>query len=291
MVWIETIINGIFIGGLYGLLGLGLALVFGVVRIVNIAHGEFIVLAAFLVLGLEALFPAATPFLLLVPGVLLTFLFGFTLQAVLVNRVIASSRDPTVPMLLTFGISFAVRNLMVEVLGVDPRILASGELGRAGIQIFGVSIGVLPLLTLAISAALFTAAQFVLSRTRIGRIIRATVDDHETMRLMGVRPGSVYNLIMGISLALAGIAGVLLAMRASFTPFSGTEQLLISFEVVVLGGLGSFWGAFAAGLALGVTQLVGLRLDPNSGLLYPHLLFFIGLMLRPNGLFRARTWA
>ena len=288
MVWIETVINGIFIGALYGLLGLGLALVFGVVRIVNIAHGEFIVVAAFLVLGLEFLFPSASPMLLLVPGILITFLFGYTLQAVLINRVVGASRDPTVPMLLTFGLSFAVRNLMVELLGVDPRILASGRLGRAGVQIFGLSVGVLPLITLAIAVALFAASQYVLSKTEIGRIIRATVDDRETVRLMGVTPGTVYNLIMGLSLALAGVAGVLLAMRASFTPFSGTEQLLISFEVVVLGGLGSFWGAFAAGVALGVTQLVGLRFDPNSGLLYPHLLFLIGLILRPSGLFGPR---
>jgi branched-chain amino acid transport system permease protein len=288
MVWIETIINGIFIGALYGLLGLGLALVFGVVRIVNIAHGEFIVLAAFLALGLEFFFPSFPPMLLLAPGILITFLFGYTLQALLINRVVASSRDPSVPMLLTFGLSFAVRNLMVELLGVDPRILASGELGRAGLQIFGLSVGVLPLITLVIAVALFAAAQYVLSRTEIGRVIRATVDDRETIRLMGVWPGSVYNLIMGLSLALAGIAGVLLAMRASFTPFSGTEQLLISFEVVVLGGLGSFWGAFIAGVALGITQLIGLRFDPNAGLLYPHLLFLIGLILRPNGLFGAR---
>lgn len=288
MVWVETVINGVFIGALYGLLGLGLALVFGVVRIVNIAHGEFVVAAAFLALGLETLFPSAPLMLLLVPGIAITFLFGYVLQMVLINRVVAAARDPTIPMLLTFGISFAVRNLMVELFGVDPRILASSELGRAGVQIFGLSIGVLPLITLVIAIALFAAAQWVLSRTEVGRIVRATVDDRESVRLMGVRPGSVYNLVMGVSLALAGIAGVLLAMRSTFTPFSGTEHLLISFEVVVLGGLGSFWGAFIAGIALGVTQLVGLRFDPNSGLLYPHLLFFIGLVLRPNGLFGAR---
>lgn len=288
MVWIETIINGLFIGALYGLLGLGLALVFGVIRIVNIAHGEFIVLAAFLLLGLETLFPSASPVLLLIPGIAIAFVFGYTLQATVINRVVVAARDPTAPMLLTVGLSFAVRNLMVELFGVDPRILASGDLGRAGIELFGLSIGVLPLLTIVIATALFAVAQYVLRHTTIGCVVRATVDDREVIRLMGVTPGSVYNLTMGVSLALAGVAGVLLAMRSSFTPFSGVEQLLISFEVVVLGGLGSFWGAFIAGLALGVTQLIGLRLDPNSGLLYPHLLFFIGLLVRPNGLFGVR---
>lgn len=288
MIWAQTVLNGVFLGALYGLLGLGLALVFGVVRIVNIAHGEFIVLAAFLGLGLNHLFPGVSPLLMLLPDVIIAFGFGYVLQAALVNRV-AANPDPTVPMLLAFGISFALRNLMVELFGVNPRTLASGWLSSAGFQVGGFTIGVLPLITLVIAVALFTAAQLVLNRTEFGRIVRATVDNRDVVRLMGVRPDSIYNLVMGISLALAGIAGVLLAMRSTFTPFSGTDRLLISFEVVVLGGLGSFWGALVAGIALGVTELVGLRFDPNSGLLYPHLLFFLGLLLRPNGLFGART--
>jgi branched-chain amino acid transport system permease protein len=288
MIWVQTVLNGVFLGALYGLLGLGLALVFGVVRIVNIAHGEFIVLAAFLALGLGDLFPGVSPLLMLIPDLLIAFAFGYILQATLFNRVVASP-DPTVPMLLAFGISFALRNLMVELFGVDPRTLGSGELASAGFQLAGLSIGVLPLITLAIALALFIGAQFVLSRTELGRIVRATVDNREVVRLMGVRPDLIYNMVMAISMALAGIAGVLLAMRSTFTPFSGTERLLVSFEVVVLGGLGSFWGALIAGIALGVVQLVGLRFDPNSGLLYPHLLFFLGLTLRPNGLFGAKA--
>jgi branched-chain amino acid transport system permease protein len=289
MIWLETVINGICLGALYGLLGLGLALVFGVVRIVNIAHGEFIVLAAFLTLGLQTLLPSAPPLLLLLPAVLLIFGAGYALQALLINRVIARASDATIPMLLTFGISFALRNLMVELFGVDPRSLAVGALGRAGVQLFGLAIGVLPLLTLAIALALFALVHYLLRHTRAGRMVRATVDDREVVRLMGVAPNTVYNLVMGVASALAGVAGMLLAMRSSFTPFSGTEQLLISFEVVVLGGLGSIWGALIAGMALGVTQLIGLRFDPDSGLLYPHLLFFTGLVLRPNGLFGVRS--
>lgn len=288
MIWVQTIFNGVFLGALYGLLGLGLALVFGVVRIVNIAHGEFIVLTAFLALGLADLFPGVPPLIMLVPVVAIAAGGGYLLQAVLFNRVVKSP-DPTVPMLFAFGLSFALRNGMVEAFGMDPQTLASGGLSSAGISIGELSIGVLPAITLLISVGLFAAAQFVMSRTELGRIIRATVDNREVVRLMGVRPDRIYNTVMALSLALAGVAGVLLAMRSTFTPFSGTERLLVSFEVVVLGGLGSFWGALIAGIALGVVQLVGLRFDPNSGLLYPHLLFFAGLLFRPNGLFGARA--
>jgi len=151
------------------------------------------------------------------------------------------------------------------------------------------NVGVLPLLILALSIALFTALQLLLTRTRFGRIVRATADHRDVVRLMGVNPGRVYNLVMGLSLALASVAGMLLAIRASFSPYSGVERLLVAFEVVVLGGLGSFWGAMFGGIALGVAELVGLRLDPNAGPLYAHLLFLVGVLLRPNGLFRVRA--
>jgi branched-chain amino acid transport system permease protein len=177
---------------------------------------------------------------------------------------------------------------MVELFGVSPRRIGQGDFGRLSIDVFGVSIGALPLVTLALSIALFLALQFVLRRTEIGRIVRATADNAEVVRLMGVKPSSVYNLVMGLSFALAGVAGLMLALRTTFTPFSGVERLLISFEVVVLGGLGSFWGAMLGGITLGVAQLVGLRLSPNSGFLYGNLVFFVFVMLRPNGLFGAR---
>jgi len=154
--------------------------------------------------------------------------------------------------------------------------------------VYGISIGLLPLLTLALAVVLFLLLQWVVSRTRLGRIIRATADNSEMVRLMGVKPARIYNLVMGLSLALGAVGGVLLAMRSSFTPFSGAERLIIAFEVIVLGGVGSFWGALLGGIALGMAQLAGLKLDPNAGLLYAHVLFFIGLLLRPKGLIAAR---
>ena len=151
------------------------------------------------------------------------------------------------------------------------------------------SVGVLPILILALSVALFTTLQLILTRTRFGRIVRATADNRDVVRLMGVNPGRVYNVVMGLALALASVAGMLLAMRSSFTPYSGVERLLVAFEVVVLGGLGTFWGAMVGGIILGVAELVGLRFDPNAGPLYAHLLFLTGVLLRPSGLFGPRS--
>jgi branched-chain amino acid transport system permease protein len=283
MVWVETLINGALVGGLYGLLGLGLALVFGVMRVVNIAHGEFMVLGAYIVVILTGLVPGINPLLLLIPTIFLLFAVGYGFQAVLVNRVIKSP-DPFAPLLLTFGISVIARNVMVEIFGVDVRSIQVGALSRESVPIFDMNIGLLPILTLALSIVLFLALQWTIRRTKFGRIVRATADRNDIVRLMGVNPTRVYNLVMGLSLALGAIGGVLLAVRSSFTPFTGVERLLIAFEVVVLGGLGSFWGALLGGIALGMALLVGLKLDPNAGLLYAHLLFFVGLMLRPTGL-------
>lgn len=283
MDWIETIVNGLLLGGLYGLFGLGLALVFGVMRVVNLAHGEFIVLAAYAGTTLAAMAPGVSPLLWVLPVAVAAFGVGYALQALLVNRAVRTG-DPLTPLLLTFGLAVVLRNLMVETFGTDPRALDGGQFTRAGIDLFGLRIGIFPLAALAIAAVMFFALQWLLTRTEWGRIVRATSDNFRIVRLMGVEPNRVYNTVMGLALAFTAVAGMLLALRTSFTPYSGVERLLIAFEVVILGGLGSFWGAFAGGMALGVAQLLGQKIDSNAGSLYAHLLFFVVLILRPTGL-------
>ncbi len=287
MAWIETIINGILLGGLYALFGLGLALVFGVMRVVNLAHGEFVVLAAYFASFLSTMFPGVSPLLLIVPVALVAFAVGYLLQAGLVNRAVASA-DPLVPVLLTFGVAVVLRNLMVELFGADPRAIDGGAIATAGFDVAGVRIGLYPVLVLAVAVVSFAGLQWLLRHTRFGLVVRATSDNRSIVRAMGVKPDHVYSIVMGVSLVFASIAGLLLAMRTSFTPFSGVERLLGAFEVVIIGGLGSFWGALAGGIALGVAQLVGQRFDSNAGALYSHLLFFVILMIRPSGLAGAR---
>lgn len=280
MLWLETIINGVMLGSLYAVFGLGLALIFGVMRIANIAHGELVIAGAFLAYFLLSVFPV-NPFLLVVPVTVIMFGFGWLLQTALVNRVLGT--DPLPPLLVTFGISSVLQNLFVEVFGADTRSIDAGWIKTASLQIGTLEIGVLPLVFFAATVILFAGIHVILSSTRLGRIVRATADDPEIVQIMGVKRKQVYAMVMGAAAALAAIAGILLAMRSSFTPFSGVERLLIAFEVVVIGGLGSFAATFVAGILLGVVQLIGFQFDPESGLLYGHILLVLILLIRPQG--------
>lgn len=288
MVYVETIINGILLGGLYGILGLGLALVFGVMRVINVAHGEFIVGAAVMAAMLLGVMPGLNPLVALIPVAAVAFVIGYLFQTLLLNTVVRRG-DMLAPMLVTFGVSIVIRNLMLAVFGSNPMAINVGPLAKASFEILGVHIGLLPLLTLAIAVTLFGLLQYAINATTFGKTVRATADDPEIVRLMGVNPKRVYALVMGIAFTMAAVAGVLLAMRTSFSATSGIDRILIAFEVVVLGGLGSFWGALIAGILLGVVQLLSFQFDANSGLLYAHLLFFLFLIIRPNGLLGAKA--
>lgn len=283
MEWMETLLNGLMLGGLYGLIGLGLALVFGVMGVINIAHGEFIVLAAYAAMYLAQGMTGWHPLAILPFVVAMAFGVGYGLQTLVLNRVVLSG-DMMRVMMITFGLSAVLRNLMVEGFGADSRSLQGGAITQAGFEVMGLRLGVYPLLLLGIAMVMFLSLQWVLQKTQFGRIVRAASDNPEIVRLMGVRPAQVYSIVMGLSLAFAAVAGVLLALRTSFTPFSGVDRLLLAYEVVIIGGLGSMWGALVGGMALGVAQLVGLKLDPNGGPLYAHLLFLVMLLVRPSGI-------
>ncbi len=288
MVYVETIINGVLLGGLYGILGLGLALVFGVMRVINVAHGEFIVGAAVMAAMLLGVMPGLNPLLALIPVAAVAFVIGYLFQTLLLNTVVRRG-DMLAPMLVTFGVSIIIRNLMLAVFGSNPMAINAGPLAKASFEIMGIHIGLLPLITLGIAVALFGLLQYAINATTFGKTVRATADNPEIVRLMGVNPKRVYALVMGVAFTMAAVAGVLLAMRTSFSATSGIDRILIAFEVVVLGGLGSFWGALIAGILLGVVQLLCFQFDANSGLLYAHLLFFLFLIVRPNGLLGAKA--
>ena len=274
---IEPVINGLMVGGLYGLFGLGLALAFGVMRIVNIAHGEFVVVAAFLGVTLLAATPLPLP-LVIVAVALSAFMLGWVLQAAVLNRVLGP--NPIPGMVVTLGLSIVLRNLLVKIFGADIHSIDVGPLQNLGIKLLGVSVGVLPLMIFVIALLMFIAVHLLLNRTAIGRSFRAAADDFEILETLGYNRRRVYNAAMGLAIALSAVAGLLLAMRSSFSPYSGVERLLIAFEVVIIGGLGSLRGCFLAGLFLGVVQVVGLRINPNSGPLFGHLAFFAILLLR-----------
>ncbi|HBZ42763.1 MAG TPA: urea ABC transporter permease [Maritimibacter sp.] len=276
---IELLFQGITLGGLYGVIGAGLALTFGILRVVNLSHGEMITIGAFVAVGLVTVMPALPIALVLVGAFAACALIGGLLQAAFVERAMAF-RDPMVPMLVTFGIAVILRNLLVETAGADLRGLDVGGIAQRSFQIGGMSFGALPLVTLVLAVAVFVGLSLLIRRTAFGREVRALSDRPEIAALMGVRVKHVYVKVAALAAGFAALAGVLLAMRASVSPYSGVSYLLVAFEVVVLGGLGSTRGAFAAGVLLGVVQIVSSRFDSNAGLLYVHLTFFAILIVR-----------
>ena len=281
--WLDTIIQGVLLGGLYALFAMGLSLIYGVMRLVNIAHGDFILLGAFVALavcGADDMHPlAAAPIVMTV-----MFAAGFVLQHAVLNQTLGKGLLP--PLLVTFGLSVIVQNLLLEVFSADSKALRAEALTTASLRLGeSVAIGWFPLGVFAVAIFLGVALQLLFSRTALGRALRATSDDQETVRLMGIDDRRMYALAMGIAFALMALAGVFLGMRTSFSPTDGPANLLFAFEAVVISGLGSFWGTFAGGIILGVAQTVGFRFDPGWGLLVGHFVFLAVLVLRPEGLF------
>lgn len=284
---VEAVVNGLMLGGLYGLFGLGLALAFGIMRIVNIAHGEFVVLAAYLGMTLLTMTPLPLPAVVIAVAAS-AFALGWLLQAAVLNRVVGP--NPVPAMIVTIGISIVIRNLLVKLYGADIHSIEVGSIQNMGVSLFGLTIGVLPLLIFATALALFVGVHLLLTRTTPGRAFRAAADDFEILETLGFNRRRVYNAAMGLAVTLSAVAGLLLAMRSSFSPFSGVERLLIAFEVVIIGGLASLRGCFLGGLFLGVVQVVGLKINPNSGPLFGHLAFFAVLLARQVEFSRLASW-
>lgn len=277
----EILVGGLFLGGLYALFGLGLSLIFGVMRIANIAHGELAIAGAFAMLVLSQSVPVH-PFILVPVILMISFGIGWVLQSALIDRVL--SPDPMPTLLVTFGLSVVLQNLLTEIFGANTQSIDIGAFKEASFAIAGFSFGLFPLSIFALSLTLFLVLQWTLSFTKIGRRIRATSELPELVSLFGVRRKQINAIVMGIAVATAALAGMMLAVRSSFTPFSGTERLLIAFEVVVIGGLGSIWATFIGGIALAVVHMAGFYFDPASGLLYGHILLLVFLLVRPQGI-------
>lgn len=286
--WINVILQGVLVGGLYAMFAAGLSLIFGVMRLVNIAHGDLIVLAAYVALVTTETLGVGplTSLALVVP---LMAVIGYALQRLVLNRTLGEDLLP--PLLVTFGLSVIIQNGLLAVFTADSRKLQAGDIEVATIRVFeGVYVGLLPLLQFAIAVAVIAALQFVFYRTALGRAFRATADSQSVAQLMGLDNRHVFALAMALSLAVVAIAGVFLAVRANFDPAIGPARLIFGFEAVIIGGLGSLWGTLAGGVVLGVAQAIGAHINPGWQLLAGHMAFLVILAVRPEGLFpRART--
>jgi len=283
MDWLNITLQGVLVGGLYAMFAAGLSLIFGVMRLVNIAHGDLIVLAAYLALVVtESL--GINPLLSLVVVVPLMATIGYALQRGILNQTLGPDLLP--PLLVTFGLSIIIQNGLLELFTADSRRLQAGPIEVDSIQLGGgIAVGTLPLIQFVVALIVIAALQFMFYRTAIGRAFRATSDDPAVARLVGLDNAHVFGLAMAVSLAVVAIAGVFLAVRANFDPAIGPARLIFGFEAVIMGGLGSMWGTLAGGIILGVAQAIGAQIDPGWQLLAGHIAFLVVLAIRPEGLF------
>jgi branched-chain amino acid transport system permease protein len=289
MTWVNAIVQGVLLGGLYALFACGLSLMFGVMRIVNLAHGDLAVLAAFLAYSVMSATPLGA-FWAVVVVVPVFAALGYGLQRGLLQRSLAIS--PLSPLLGTFGLSVVIQNLLLQVYSADTRALDIGSLVTAGLRVnASISLSYLALITFGLAIVVIVALQLFLSRSRTGRIMRAASDDREAATLVGADSRHVYAVATAIAFATVALAGLMFAMRSSFDPSMGPSRLIFAFEAVVIGGLGSLWGTLLGGMVLGLAQTLGAQLDPTLLLLSGHIVFLAVLAFRPQGLIPARRLA
>jgi len=280
---LDMLLQGVLTGGLYALFAIGLSLMFGVMRLVNIAHGDVIVLGAFLGIAVSAgagvgLLPV---FLLVVPAM---FALGYVLQRGVLNATLGRGILP--PLLVSFGVSIMIENILLELFSADARSLKAGGLETQSISLgAGLAVGLLPMLTFSAALLCTVALEYLFRRTPLGRAFRAASDDLEAVQLQGIDHRKVFALATAVAFAVVAVAGICLALRTTVTPSDGPGYLLYSFEAVIIGGLGSFWGTFIGALILGVAQAAGFHWDPGWGVLVGHLAFLSVLLVRPRGLF------
>ena len=284
--FIDTVLAGILLGGIYALFALGLSLIFGIMRLVNLAHGDLILLAAYLVLTVTTALgvPLAVATVVIIAAM---FALGFILQRLVLERLLGDDILP--PLLVTFGLSIIIQNGLLLVYGADSRRLQAGAFESSSIMLApGLGIGLAPLTALILAILAVALLQVVFYRTSLGRAFRATADNPQIAQLMGIDHRNIYAAAVGISLAVSVVAAVAFGIRANFDPSIGPARLLYAFEAVIIGGLGSLWGTLAGGIVLGLAQTIGARIDPEWQILAGHLAFLAVLMVRPRGLFPSR---
>jgi branched-chain amino acid transport system permease protein len=283
MTWVNAVVQGVLLGGLYALFACGLSLLFGVMRIINLAHGDLALLGTFMVFVVVDNL-GWSPFaalIIVLPGAAVV---GWALQRLMFDR--AMQGGELAPLLATFGLSIVIGNLLLETFSADTHGLSAGALETSAWRISDdLSIGALPALIFVVAVLLLGGLQLFLSHTPLGRAMRATADDPATAELVGIDARRVYATAAAIAIATAALAGAFFGMRSSFDPSLGPAQLIFAFEAVIIGGLGSLWGTLVGGIILGVAQAVGAEIDPAWSILSGHIVFLAVLAFRQGGIF------
>lgn len=286
MHWIEGIVQGVLLGGLYAQYALGMALMFGVMKIVNVTHGDLVILLALIGISL-ADFTGIGPWSVLATLVPVGAAIGWLLQRAMLNRVVGN--DPLPSLIATFGLSIALQNAMLVAWSADTRSLPGGGIQQASVEIGPLFVGVLPVIVLICATLLTGGLDAVLRFTRYGRSLRAASADVEAAAMVGVNPKAVYATATAIAVGILGFAATFQAMRSTVAPADGPFQLIYAFEAVIIGGLGSVWGAFTGAMILGISQAIGFRISPGFGILAGHIVFLAVLAIRPQGIFQRKS--
>lgn len=276
------IINGFFLGGLYAVVALGLSLVFGVMRLVNVTHGELLIVAAYLnVVISKAL--GVDPLLATILSMPILFLLGYTLQRWVLNPVMDQGMEPA--LLMAFGLSIIAQNGLILIFGGDPKTIST-RFSQQGVDVLGAAVPTIYIVAFFMAILLIGGLHLFVSRTYPGKAIRAATQDPHTAAVMGINVNAIYALTYAIGAASAAFGGLLIGAAFSFVPASGFTWLLKSFVVVVLGGMGSIGGTLAGGLILGVAEGMGAAIV-GTGFrdMIGFLIFLLVLLVRPRGLF------
>jgi len=284
--WVNVVVQGLLLGGLYALLACGLSLLFGTMRVINLAHGDFAVVAAYLAVGLVPALgiPELYAFVIVVP---IFALLGYLTQRSLIQT--SLDRGPLTVLLVTFGISIVLQNALLEFLSADSRSIDLGSLKSGSFHLASqISVAYLSFGIFLTAVVVLLGLQYLLSRTAIGRMIRAVADDREASQIVGIDYRHVFGVAAAIAFSTVALAGLAFGAYSTFDPSIGPSRLLFAFETVVIGGLGSLWGTLVGGIVLGVAQTVGAHIDPAYGVLAGNLVFFVVLAIRPQGLARGR---
>ena len=288
MVWVNQVIQGILTGGLYALFACGLSLLFGVMKVINLAHGDLAILAGYLAVGVVAVthLPALWSFIVVVP---LFAALGYLAQRTLIQA--SLSRGVLTTLLVTFGLSVVIENALQQFFSANSRSLSIGSLVSDSLHLGSISIADLDLVIFAVAVVVLLGLQYFLSSSRPGRLIRAVADDREAAQLAGADYRHIFGIAAAIAFATVALAGIAYGMYTSIDPTSGTTALLLlfAFEAVVIGGLGSLWGTLVGGILLGVVQQLGAQVGSSDQVLAGQLLFLVILVIRPQGITSRRT--
>jgi branched-chain amino acid transport system permease protein len=284
MAWVNAIIQGVLVGGLYALFACGLSLMFGVMKVVNLAHGDLAVVAGYVAIGVIAVthIPVLWSLLIVVP---LMAVLGYVLQRTLLQG--ALDRSILTTLLVTFGLSVVIENGLLQFFTANSRGIGAGLALESDSFSLGsqIQIGYLPLLIFVVAVVVLLGLQYFLSRSKYGRLIRAVADDKEAAQLAGADYRHVFGIAAAIAFGTVALAGIAYGMTSQLDPTAGTDTILLfAFAAVVIGGLGSLWGTLLGGVILGVAQQIGAQINISDEVLAGFIVFLVVLAVRPQGL-------